>query len=454
MTQIYFDVTDIVHFATRYNRVTGIQRVQLNIVTLLAHRHAGLIRCCFYDRKKQAFFEFDPSRRPKEFEFDAERFLVDIGLQKPARRFPSKVQIKTYLRRYNHNKALRIWKKLDVYCSSLFAPRRLAGFGLTIRDGASLPRAIAPVSPLLHLSKRSILVSLGALWLAPPSVWRFVQQHRDRGGEVVQMVYDIIPILHPEFYAPAEPPAFTAWLNSALHYASRFICISQWTADDLLKYAATRSSTPVARPIPLAHEIIGFERNASVETPAQFSSFAVAKYVLCVGTIETRKNGVELLEVWRQLLDELGDAMPLLVFAGKFGKGGKEFQEKLAMDARLSAFVRVIHSPSDRELAWLYKNSLYSTYVSRIEGWGLPVGESAWFGKLCVASNATSVPEVCGELADYVDPFDIASIKAGIKKPIVDAAHLRRREAQIAAAPLRKWSDVADDIYRFVVGDG
>jgi glycosyltransferase involved in cell wall biosynthesis len=116
----------------------------------------------------------------------------------------------------------------------------------------------------------------------------------------------------------------------------------------------------------------------------------------------------------------------------------------------LAQQVRVIHAPSDRELAWLYQNCLFTAYPSLYEGWGLPVGESVWFGKYCVASQATSIPEVCGDLLDYVDPNDLASICACLRKYIVDGDALRQQEARILNIVARRWVEVARDIYGYV----
>jgi len=211
----------------------------------------------------------------------------------------------------------------------------------------------------------------------------------------------------------------------------------------------------LAYPVVLAHEFMGYARNSDVELPARFADLAGRRFVLCVGTIEARKNGLSLLKVWRQIYAELGDQTPLLAFAGRFGKiGGEEVRQYIEMHQELNQLVVVVDGPSDQAMAWLYRNCLFSAYPSHVEGWGLPVGESAWFGRYCVASKASSIPEVCGDLAGYVDPDDLASIKAGLMKPLLDPAYLRAREAAIAAAPLRTWQNVADDLYEYIIGAG
>jgi len=449
VASIYFDITDIVLYSRHNNTVVGIPRVVLNIIALLAAKYGGeVVRCTFFDQASRRMLEFDPTQREAGYEFDGESLLVDLGLAKVSRIFPSEVQVKSYLKRYGNNKSLRALKKVDVYLSSLLFRGRLKTLGLKLRADELSGRKVVATRPTPHLPIDSTYVCLGVVWHFP-EVWQFARDHKLRGGKVVQMVYDLIPISHPHYYNPKEPLAFKAWLNSALEYATHIACISKWTENDLVKYAAAREQCPVTRVVRLAHEFNGFDRTTKVAATPLVAHLVGKPYVLCVGTIEFRKNGLALLEIWKQLIGKAGERTPLLVFAGKYGKGGAEFQEAIAGSEALQRFVRVVHGPTDLELAWLYQNCLFSTYPSVFEGWGLPVGEAAWFGKYCVASSATSIPEVCGDLLEYIDPNDVDSIRAGIVKAIEDSEFLSRRESGIAAATLRSWSDVAEEIFEF-----
>jgi glycosyltransferase involved in cell wall biosynthesis len=444
---VYCDVTDIVHFATRYNRLTGIQRVQVNIIALLARAHGvDAVRCTFFHPKSRQMVEFAPDIEAGAGEFDAERFLARVQLQRASHRLPSKVQIKSYLRRFNNNKPLRTLKKCEVYLIALLAPHRLTRLGLASPTESSGQVKPASVTPLSRLPATSTFLCMGSMWLHP-EVWDFAQNHRNDGGEVIQMVHDLIPIQYPQYFTSGETQAVDHWLKASLRYTSRFIAVSKSTAGVLQNYSTSLGFSPRVTVVPLAHEFMGYPRSARVPKPARFMELADSNYVLCVGTIEHRKNATALLKIWLEFIREFGARAPLLVFAGKFGKGSAEFEKFLSTHSELNSHVRLIHTPSDLELAWLYGNALFTTLPSIIEGWGLPVGESAWFGKFCVASNATSIPEVCGELAGYVNPLDLQSMAEGLRRPIVDAQFLRAREAALQAAPLRTWEQVARQIY-------
>ena len=449
--KIYFDATGIAHWARHSDRVTGIQRVELNIVRSLVRDHGGeVIRGVFFDRDSRAFYEFDPASLAHAQEFSAESLLIDLGLQQTSRIFPSKVQINSHLRQAARSKLQRTLKKADIYLSALLVPGRLRRKGLA--PSGRNHQAVRPVAvkKITALPPDSCLVYLGATW-GFPELWRFASEHRARGGDVLQMVHDLIAVSNPQYFRTKITTLFRRWLDEALQYASRFACVSSYAAADLRLYAAERNVAPPIHVTRLAHEFVGFERNAEVPLPPQLTELMDREFVLAAGTIDARKNGISLLQTWRRLIGESGDKTPLLVFAGMYGRvGGAEVRAQWERDTVLAQFVRVVDGPSDQALAWLYKHCLFSIFPSHKEGWGLPVGESAWFGSLCVASKAGSIPEVCGELMDYVDPADTADITRAVRRLITDRDYLQQRKTMIARATLRRWSDVAGELYDYL----
>ena len=92
-----------------------------------------------------------------------------------------------------------------------------------------------------------------------------------------------------------------------------------------------------------------------------------------------------------------------------------------------------MHLPkvNDRELRWLYRRCLFTLYPSHYEGWGLPVAESLIYGKHCICSNASSLPEVGGGLVDYHDPLDALGCQALIERTLFEPGWLSEREARI-----------------------
>ena len=70
----------------------------------------------------------------------------------------------------------------------------------------------------------------------------------------------------------------------------------------------------------------------------------------------------------------------------------------------------MINSASDQQLDSLYRRCLFTIYLSLYEGWGLPIGESLWFGKRVLASNISAMPEAGEDMAVYANPNDLEDI--------------------------------------------
>ncbi len=146
--------------------------------------------------------------------------------------------------------------------------------------------------------------------------------------------------------------------------------------------------------VPLAHEFSAAPRNhAAPEAPSLRTAILgrMGSFALCVGTVEIRKNHARLLKLWASIAREAGEGWPKLVVAGKAGRRAGEALRDLRRADREAPYLW-IESPTENELIWLYGSTAFTVFPSLAEGWGLPIGESLWFGKPCVASKATSMP--------------------------------------------------------------
>jgi glycosyltransferase involved in cell wall biosynthesis len=132
------------------------------------------------------------------------------------------------------------------------------------------------------------------------------------------------------------------------------------------------------------------------------------KFWLSVCTLEPRKNLRRLLRAFREYLNRAENPHPL-VLAG--GKGWMEGELEVFMgELGLNDHVLLPGYVSDEKLCWLYENCFAFVYPSLYEGFGLPVLEAMGFGAAVITSKTTSLPEVGGEAAHYVDPFEVQDI--------------------------------------------
>jgi glycosyltransferase involved in cell wall biosynthesis len=90
---------------------------------------------------------------------------------------------------------------------------------------------------------------------------------------------------------------------------------------------------------------------------------------------------------------------------------------------------------TDEQLVERYQQADIIAFVSTHEGFGMPIVEAQCVERVCVTSNCSSMPEVAGDGACLVDPFDVQSIRAGFQRVIQDSAY---REQLIAAGRVNR----------------
>lgn len=289
--------------------------------------------------------------------------------------------------------------------------------------------------------QKSTIILLGAFWGLGNSIRDFVRSKRD-GVRIGAYVYDIIPVTHSEFCDEALVTDFTMAISELCGTADFILTISDATRVALENFIAENGGRPIPMmTVPLAHHLT---RGAddSVTWPEQLRRVQGKRYVAYVSTIEGRKNHMYVVNAWRRLIAE-GVDVPELVFVGRHGWKIGPLVDVLAATDNLGGRLHIAHNLSDGELNAVYAGCDFSVFTSFVEGWGLPVGESLFHGRPCVASNTSSIPEVGGDLVDYVDPFNLTDGIAVFRRMITDRAYLRSRaEAIRDRFVARTWSDV------------
>jgi glycosyltransferase involved in cell wall biosynthesis len=152
-------------------------------------------------------------------------------------------------------------------------------------------------------------------------------------------------------------------------------------------------------------------------------------YVLCVGTLEPRKNLRRLIRAFELLMDEDAARHLTLVLAGPPGwdEGFREFlgSSPAAIRVRLLGFVSLDDLPS------LYRFASAVICPSVYEGYGIPVMEAMCSSAIVLASRISSLPEVLGDDGILFDPYrtdDIArALLSALNLSAADAAAYRRR---------------------------
>jgi glycosyltransferase involved in cell wall biosynthesis len=267
-----------------------------------------------------------------------------------------------------------------------------------------LTTIVASKSPV-PTQRGEVLAIPGAFWIYRH--YDLLNVLRQRGVYVVLFVHDLIQVRNPEYVHPEATDVFRVCFNDVAVVVDRFLTSSTFVANEIRRYLDEKLNFTVdVDAIALATEL-GHVQRSLANGREGFSYLPNDGYVLCVGTIEVRKNHVYLIRIWERLIRESQGRIPNLVFVGKWGWDIDDLREEIDESDYLESRLHIYNDASDAELAWLYENCLFTIYPSFAEGWGLPVGESLAHGKPCIASNTTSLPEVGGDWCKYIDPHDV-----------------------------------------------
>ena len=293
------------------------------------------------------------------------------------------------------------------------------------------------LKPELEVADFTAAIAPGDVLMVPGSPWlpryaeRLDRLRQRHGLRAAMLAYDMLPLRHPEWCNPVLRQEFKAWTDGVLPLMDTVFAISAATATDVEAYAAETGLALRGRVRPVAIGS-GFSPAAVAGAPAVKGLPPPGSYVLMVSTIEPRKNHLLLFRVWQRLLKAMDPAaVPDLVFAGRAGWMVEDFMQMLENTGNLGGRIILLPQLDDRALAALYRGCLFTVYPSFYEGWGLPVTESLAFGRPCIISNATSLPEAGGHLARYFDPEDTGAATRLIADTLADRSGLAAWTEQV-----------------------
>ena len=238
----------------------------------------------------------------------------------------------------------------------------------------------------------------------------------------VLSVLDLVWKKHPETMRLRTKLAETILFPRAIDRADRIACLSKSTADDLAFFYPR-----VAEKIRIVYP--------GASAPSVRPKRTGQPFALFVGTFEPRKNLERLIIAYSRLPETL-KAKCTLKIAGKNGWGGVNLGN-LIKGENSEKWVEVIYGPSDQQLGQLYADCSFLVMPSIYEGFGLPIIEAMQYGKPCITSKVSSMPEIAGDAGILVNPFSVSDISTALEQLIVDdlkridlAGHAKRTACQ------------------------
>jgi glycosyltransferase involved in cell wall biosynthesis len=228
-------------------------------------------------------------------------------------------------------------------------------------------------------------------WPAGEQVFHALNQRmpRQRFRRSVCTFQDLF-VMTGEYSSPEFRVRFTEQAREAAARADLIVAVSQFTADQV-------------------YALLGVERSRLRVIHHGVRPMAVPELrrepvVLTVGTIQHRKNTRRLVEAFGAVPEPWR-----LVIAGARGGYGDDGMEA-------GPRVEITGYVADAELAAWYGRASVFAFPSLDEGFGMPVLEAMAAGIPVLASDRSALPEVCGDAALLVDPFDPEAIACGLRR--------------------------------------
>lgn len=265
--------------------------------------------------------------------------------------------------------------------------------------------------------------------------------------ELHQVAYDMLPLVTPQ-YSSHSTDGLTKYVNEVYPICKEIIAISQCTKRDVKAWLKMHKlRIPEINVIRLGEDF----QIATPKKPDHEFFRKTRPYIICVGTVETRKNHTLLYYVYK-LAGARGISLPPVVIVGRRGWLTENIYDLITTDPDTKDQFIFLHNASDEELSWLYDHSLFSVYPSHYEGWGLPIAESIVHGVPCVCSNTTSMPEIAGDLVGYFTPTSSDECLAAIVELLDDKKRAKMKKGLSRYQPT-SWNDTYQHVEKIILGE-
>lgn len=320
------------------------------------------------------------------------------------------------------------------------APREVAG-GTVIEDpaGALAGRRFLAPHLFMHAHYRHMLRHSFTPVAAPSGVdvlhLTSPLPLKMDGGRNVVTIHDLVPLRLP-YTTPDNKSEFARRVRQAVKQSDLVITVSETSKRDLVELLGADPAKIAVTFQPSDLEPLSEAEQAGAPGLLNRYGLQPGRYALWVGAIEPKKNLRRLIDAFLET-----DAPTPLAIVG--GRGwmwervignidsvlGKAARERL----------RFLGYVPREDLRRLHAGAQMFLFPSIYEGFGLPVLDAMRAGVPVLASTGGSLPEICGEAAVLADPFDGASIRAGIERLMSDS-DLRSRLAALGRTRAGKFS--------------
>lgn len=332
----------------------------------------------------------------------------------------------------------RPFSSLHTARRALFLLCKLASLAITLplrgllwlnRNAQPAPERAVP----LEVKDGDQLLLLDSSWHA--DFFALAERLKQQGVGIVSVIYDLIPLTHPQFCDAGLVKVFDQWFDWISRTADGFMAISKTISEQVERELQQRLGTDEASQRWHGHFHLGSELDlAQADAPLHPElrrMFAKKEPVyLMVSTIEPRKNHAFLLDAFELLWSQGSNAR--LCIIGKIGWKCEALIERINKHPLKNKCLFMFNGINDKSLEYAYSNAHALVFPSHAEGFGLPLVEAMQRGLPVMASDLPVFREIGGDFMAYFD----------LSQPKTLATQIQTFEATgafPAARPVSEW---------------
>lgn len=262
---------------------------------------------------------------------------------------------------------------------------------------------------------------------------------------IISLIYDLIPIYFPQLFGPGMYENYSKYMVRVISLSNTLIGISKSTKRDIIKFCSeTGLNIPEVKVIRLGENITKMKsEKTSGKDPDK-------DFIISVGTIEARKNHQCIYQAYKYAISS-SLQMPKIIIVGRVGWLTKDLVYQVTNDPMVKDLIIIRDDISDNELEYLYGKCLFTVYPSLYEGWGLPIAEALSRGKVCIASNTSSMIEISYDLVEHFSPYDPIDLAKKISKLYTNDNLLKSKENKIIKTyKPTTWEESAKSLHNII----
>jgi len=274
--------------------------------------------------------------------------------------------------------------------------------------------------------------------------WTAARLAREQGAKVVVVLYDLMPLTHPQFCFALVPYIFKQWLVQMLGCSDAVLCISEATEKELRDYAHDEKvKLPAIGHFRLGADAISSNESDAIRAGAQDFMAQGIPCFAAIGSFEPKKNYGFLLDVFESIWSR-GLEIRLMI-VGRETAECLELTERVRCHPEQGKRLLTLFDATDAEVAFTYSNCRALVFPSLAEGFGLPLVEARTRGAIVIASSLPAFIELA-DVGVYIYP---AESREGLEALILEQAQKDLR-AQVAPMPPFLWEDSAAQCMRLM----